>query len=291
MNPTLTRIPVFFRPEMVALGAHGFAPGAGKPAEVIADWQARALPIELRGLDPVSRDDLVLAHDPAYVDGVLGGRLVNGFGNRKPQVAASLPFTSGAMHAAAIEALRNGQVACAPVAGFHHARYREAHGFCTFNGLIVAAMALKAAGRVERVGILDLDQHWGDGTHDLIGHLGLDWISHHSAGRHAPSAPAAEPYLRRLPGIVSTFHDCDLLLYQAGADAHVDDPLGGWMTSEQLTRRDRTVFEVADMLGLPVAWNLAGGYQRDADNGIEPVLAIHRSTLACCAAVFCQEVH
>jgi len=35
-----------------------------------------------------------------------------------------------------------------------------------------------------------------------------------------------------------------------------------------------------------VAGNLAGGYQRDAQGGIEPVLAIHRRTMQVCAGVF-----
>ena len=125
-----------------------------------------------------------------------------------------------------------------------------------------------------------------DGTHDIIRRLHLSWIHHHSPGTEAPQASDAQPYLRWLPGIVSSFHDCDLLLYQAGADAHIDDPLGGWMTDEQLAERDRIVFDVAATTGLPVPWNLAGGYQRDAQGGIEPVLAIHRRTMRACAGVF-----
>lgn len=291
MTQTLTTIPVFYRPEMVALDASSSSPSAGKPAEVVADWQGLGWPVGVRSFEPVDESSLALAHDPAYVRGVLAGQRLNGFGNRKPQVAASLPFTSGSMLAAADEALRNGQVACAPVSGFHHAGHAGGGGFCTFNGLMVTALSLQRDGRVSRVGILDLDQHWGDGTHDIIKHLGLDWVSHHSPGPEAPHARDAARYLRRLPGIVSGFRDCDLLLYQAGADAHVDDPLGGWMTSEQLAERDRIVFEVAATIGIPVAWNLAGGYQKDSRGGIEPVLAIHRATLsACCKAYDVQPV-
>ena len=286
MTQTLTTIPVFYRPEMVALDASRTSPSAGKPAEVVADWQRLGLPVEVRGFEPLTEALLALAHDPAYVHGVLSGSANNGFGNRKPQVTASLPFTNGAMLAAAREALTNGQVACAPVSGFHHAGYAGGGGFCTFNGLMITALALKCEGRVSRVGILDLDQHWGDGTHDIIGRLKLDWVSHHSPGPEAPRASAATRYLQRLQGIVGGFHDCDLLLYQAGADAHVDDPLGGWMTSEQLAERDRIVFDVAATVGVPVAWNLAGGYQRGSDGGIEPVLAIHRRTMAACTRVF-----
>ena len=72
--------------------------------------------------------------------------------------------------------------------------------------------------------------------------------------------------------------DCDVVLYQAGADAHIDDPLGGWLTTEQLRRRDAIVFDGLRKLGVPVAWNLAGGYQREADGSIPVVIEIHTNT-------------
>ena len=40
-----------------------------------------------------------------------------------------------------------------------------------------------------------------------------------------------------------------------------------------------TAIIVCRAMGLPVAWNLAGGYQRDATGGIRPVLDIHDNTL------------
>lgn len=283
MPSTLTRVPVFFRPEMNAMTA-SYSPSSGKPRAVLEDWVDRDLSIEVRDFEPVRPDQLALAHDPHYVRGVLDGRIKNGFGNQDPEVAAALPYTSGAMLAAAREALRNGVVACAPVSGFHHAHWAHGGGFCTFNGLVVTAQVLQREGLVQRVGILDLDQHWGDGTEAICRDLELGWIHHHSAGRYRYEAQHAQPYLSRLPSVVSRFMDCDLLLYQAGADAHINDPLGGWMTDAQLAERDRIVFEVAGDLGLPVAWNLAGGYQRDAQGGIEPVLAIHRRTMQACMA-------
>jgi hypothetical protein len=57
------------------------------------------------------------------------------------------------------------------------------------------------------------------------------------------------------------------------------------MTNEQLAERDEIVFRTCAEVGLPVAWNLAGGYQVDAGGGIAPVLEIHRQTMkACCEA-------
>lgn len=278
------RIPVFYRPEIVAHHASRTSPSAAKPAEVVADWQQAGLPINVRSFEPADRVTLALAHDRDYVDRVLNLELANGFGNRLPQVAASLPYTTGAMLAAGHEALRNRRVACAPVSGFHHAGHAQGGGFCTFNGLMVTALALRRAGLVERVGILDLDFHWGDGTDDICRRLQLDWVQHHSPGLDAHPLRAAR-YLKRLPSIINGFRHCDVLLYQAGADAHVDDPLGGWMTDEQLALRDRIVFEGAVALGVPVAWNLAGGYRRDAAGSIAPVLAVHRRTFDACAAV------
>ena len=77
-----------------------------------------------------------------------------------------------------------------------------------------------------------------------------------------------------------------LLMYQAGADCHINDPLGGRFTDEQLRQRDRTVFELCKELGLPVAWNLAGGYQKGTDGSIEKVLRIHRATMDECFKVY-----
>lgn len=44
--------------------------------------------------------------------------------------------------------------------------------------------------------------------------------------------------------------------------------------------RDHLVFE--SFQGKPLAWTLAGGYQRDPEGGIEPELKIHRSTAIAC---------
>ena len=285
MTQSFESIPVLFRPEMVA-EASSYSPSAGKPPLVVVDWQSHALPVDLRGFDPVDESTLSLAHNAGYVRGVLACEIDNGFGNRRPDVAASLPYTSGAMLAAVREAIANRRVACAPVSGFHHAGYANAGGFCTFNGLLVTALALKRDGHAERVGILDLDQHWGNGTDDIIRRLSTRWVQHHTSGSKNLGPKDAEPYLDRLAALVSTFKDCAVLLYQAGADAHVDDPLGGWMTTEQLARRDRIVFSTAAKIGLPVAWNFAGGYQTDASGGIAPVLAIHRETMRNCISVF-----
>lgn len=277
----LQDIPVFFTPPMVA-DSQSFSPSAAKPAAVLDSWRSLNIPLSITEPPPVSRDDLARAHDPGYVDAILCGDRRNGFGNTSPAVAASLPFTSGAMLAAAREALRNGVVAVAPCSGFHHAGYAEAAGFCTFNGLMVTALALKAAGEVRRIGMLDFDEHYGNGTDDIIGRLKIDWITHHTEGKQYHRSTDAEPFLARIPSIVATMRDCDVILYQAGADPHIDDPLGGWLTTAQLFERDVRVFDAARNMGVPVAWNLAGGYQTP----LRKVLEVHDNTMRACGAAY-----
>ena len=274
-------IPVFFSPAMVA-DSESFSPSAAKPAAAVESWRRLDIPITVIEPIPVSRGDLVRAHDPAYIDGVQSLRISNGFGNRLASVAASLPFTCGAILCAAREALRNGCVAVAPCSGFHHASYRRGGGFCTFNGLMVTATALRATGEAGRIGILDYDHHYGDGTDSIISRLQADWITHRSAGRIYSSPEDAVPFLSNIEQSIEAMRDCDVILYQAGADPHVDDPLGGWLTTEHLLERDQRVFQSAHALGVPVAWNLAGGYQ----SPLRKVLDIHDDTLRACGAEY-----
>ena len=161
---------------------------------------------------------------------------------------------------AARSAVQNRSVAVAPCSGFHHAGWDYADGYCTFNGLMITALALKTERAVARVGILDFDHHYGDGTAAIIERLGLDWVVHYSAGAVYADAHQAAGFLAAIPDIGHAMAGCDVVLYQAGADPHIDDPLGGWLTTEQLRLRDRIVFETLAQMQIPVAWNLAGGY-------------------------------
>lgn len=259
------------------------SPSARKPGAAVASWQAR-FPGQFAILspDPVTVEQLCLAHDRAYVEGILSGQIANGFRNTSSEVARSLPYTTGAMLAAARDAIAGCHVAVAPCSGFHHASWKRAEGYCTFNGLIVTALVLKQEGLVDRVGILDYDQHMGNGTQALIDRLGLDWITHVSAGATYSYRSQAREFLESIPDVAQSMGECNLVLYQAGADPHIRDPLGGWLTIDQLRQRDRLVFETFSSLGVPLAWNLAGGYQEP----LQRVLDIHDNTMCECLAVY-----
>ena len=277
------QIPVFYHPSQVA-DPESFSKSPLKPRDVVAEWQDKGFPIRIVTPTPVTREQLALAHDRDHVDAILDLRKRDGFGARKADVAASFPWTSGSFLSASREALANGQVAVSPTSGFHHASYDHCHGFCTFNGLMVATVVLLGEGLVKKVGILDCDEHYGDGTVDIIKRLGLQSsVRHVTAGSGYVSE--AHAFLSALPGLVEAFADCDLLMYQAGADPHVNDPYGGYLTDLQLLERDRIVFRTTARLGIPLVWNLAGGYQ----DPLAKVIAIHANTMhACVEAYFDQ---
>jgi acetoin utilization deacetylase AcuC-like enzyme len=277
----ISAVPVFYSDEVIA-DAKSFSQGPLKPKAALKAWRKARIPLELLPIVPATVEELAAVHDRQYVENVLSGRIDNGFGNSREDVARSLPFTNGAMLCAARHAMTCG-VACAPVGGFHHACYDLGRAFCSFNGLMVAAVQLLSEGVVQRIMILDVDMHYGDGTDSILSRLGLAALVENVTFGLWFTAPAhAGQYLQRLEKEVSRFHEFDLVICQLGVDVHVDDPLGGVLTTEQIRLRDEVVFRAARESGVPIAWNLAGGYQRP----LSKVIDLHTQTMIECAKAY-----
>lgn len=204
----------------------------------------------------LSAKDFCAAHDPRYVADVFSGRRANGFGNVRTDVLEQVVAANSCFVTAAEVALERG-VAFAPVSGFHHAGYSSNFGYCTFNGLMIAAERLWCACKVRQILILDFDGHYGDGTDDIIDMLGLsDSITHLT--RHKPFEEAEQATAAALSAIGEL---PDLVMLQAGADSLLSDPFGaGYFTNEQWVERDQKIFRACKSLGVPIVWNLAGGY-------------------------------
>jgi len=272
---------VYYDTKMLAdIGRHT-SPSSMKPKQVLAAMEEIGENILVVPPITATRDDFYRAHDPEFVDGVLSGRIANGFGNRSIDVIKSLPYTSGSLLSGAIDAVKYHTISCSLTSGFHHAGYDFAGGFCTFNGLMVAALYMLEHQKCSRIAIIDCDQHYGNGTEDIIKRKGLsDKILHVSFGEYYHSPKHSEKYLTHMNSLERRFGDFapDLIIYQAGADSHINDPLGGVLTTEQMYLRDKTMFEYALKLDIPMVYNLAGGYQRDADGGISKVINIHVNT-------------
>lgn len=279
--------PIFYDPNQSVAGLATYSPSAGKPARFIelADYRGSQAGIRhpIHSFEPVTKEDLDLVHNPEYVDGVFNGTISNGFENNDPRVPPSCLWTIGSLLAASRAALADpAQPACSPTSGFHHAHYGFGGGFCTFNGLLVVAAKLLQEKPHLKIGILDCDFHYGDGTDDILKRKPelAKSIVHHTGGKHLYPEHDSDEYFQWLHLAINDINrkECDLVLYQAGADAHKDDPLGGILNTRDLTLRDRLVF---GRVRSAIAWNFAGGYQQNPSGSLvfDPVLQIHWNTL------------
>ncbi len=266
-----------------------------------ARWVAESLAsqpiagVELVGNDPLSVADVERVHDPAYVAAVRSGQPralaeSQGFG-WDPQLWPMVLASNGGVLAAAVRAMADG-VAGSLSSGLHHARRGQGAGFCTFNGLAIAALKAIDAG-ARRILIVDLDAHCGGGTHSLLGShpsiRQLD-VAVDSFDRYEPVGAntldlvgTAVDYLPTIERRLAAAKDesFDLCLYNAGMDPHQDCPVGGLagIDGALLQRREEIVFDWCRRRRLPVAFVLAGGYIGDRLD--QPgLVALHRLTLA-----------
>lgn len=273
-------------------------------------WLARSLVdrpipgISLVAPTPATRADLALAHGDEYVDAVLTGTptdLANssGVGAWDEGLARSILWSTGGVIDAVSHVITHGGAACSLSSGLHHARRDSGRGFCTVNGLAVAARRAILAGAA-RVLVVDLDAHGGGGTARIISgqpeieqiDVSVDSFDHYCSQPNATFFPAwnvrsGDEYLFTVEtalGVVADPGSIDVVLYNAGVDVH--GQAGGIkvIDTDTVRRRDRMVFEWAKGYGVPVAWVLAGGYNTGID--MDGLVDLHRIAFEEAAAVF-----
>ncbi|MCK5786810.1 MAG: hypothetical protein KAH54_09680 [Candidatus Sabulitectum sp.] len=211
------------------------SPSASKPEKVISDWEEHGIPMEIIPSSRLTLKGTSRVHDPEFVMDVMDGDMDNGFGNRSMEVAESLRYTNGSMRKAAELAFLHKESVCAPVSGFHHAGWSSAEGFCTFNGLMIAAEYIQRVLR-RRTTILDCDYHYGNGTDGILTRRNLAFqtlkismafpILHATAGKHFGADPSRSgEFFDWLQNQLMSFEEArtKLVIYQAGADPHIND--------------------------------------------------------------------
>jgi acetoin utilization deacetylase AcuC-like enzyme len=186
----------------------------------------------------LSATELERVHAPEYVQAVRTGEpraLAESQGFAwDPQLWTMVCASNGGVVSAARAALRSGR-AGALASGLHHARRSHGAGFCTFNGLALAALAALDLG-AKRVLVLDLDAHCGGGTDELLGrHPGVRIvdIAVNEFDRYEPGpgnrlelVERASDYLPTLKARLDALENesFGLVLYNAGMDPHQDCP-------------------------------------------------------------------
>lgn len=192
-----------------------------------------------------------------------------------PQLAAAAG-TKAAMLAAA-----DGAWCVNLSGGFHHARPDLAHGFCLLNDVALGVAALRARGVSRRIAIIDLDAHQGDGNAAAFADdADVATLSVHEEALFpkpkltstidvgVPSHLDDDAYLAYVDAALNVLarqFAPELVVYIAGVDPHVRDPLSSLRVSASgLVRRDERVARFAKEHGAGFVMLPAGGYTQES---------------------------
>lgn len=214
------------------------------------------------------------------------------------EMARAFCLAAGGTTLAARWALRE-QAAFNVGGGFHHAFANHGEGFCAIHDVAVAIRKLQQERLIERVLVVDVDVHQGNGTAAIFsGDDTVFTLSIHQFHNYPQFKPPSnidinledgvgdEEYLHQLDQAVEkalSRFDPQLLMYVAGADPYKEDQLGGLaLTIDGLMERDKLVFGIAKHAKIPVCVTLAGGYARR----IEDTVTIQSNTAKCLAQMF-----
>ena len=245
---------------------------------------------------------LELVHERDYVQAFLCGTLGEvamrriGFPWSQGLVTRALASV-GATLAATREALATGWGGTL-AGGTHHAFAGEGSGFCVFNDIAVAARWAQANADVERIAVIDLDVHQGDGTaHIFRDDASVLTLSLHckanfplrkqqsSIDVELEGGVCDEEYLKILASTLPRVWDFDphMVFYQSGVDGLASDRLGRLkLTHAGLRERDRIVMRGVRGLGAPFVITTGGGYSEP----IELTAEAHANTFRMALEVF-----
>lgn len=263
---------VFYHPDCNASEA---SQDSTRKHQLIAERVQKLKGVEIECPPEVTLGHLKNFHAPKYLEAIKTGEepLAS-----SPDIAwdkhtcARALASVAAIKAAAKQALRD-PVAGAICSGFHHACYDFGGGYCTFNGLLAAACAVQP--HCQRVLILDLDFHYGNGTADILSKVNLPGITNmtifgqrygeldHSRQTDAYRYTSPEEYEHMFMSACATIkcHAWDMVIYQAGMDPC--ELSAGGMTGIKpnlLVERDWEVFNACKEADVPIAFCMAGGY-------------------------------
>lgn len=206
--------------------------------------------------------------------------------------------------------IANGTVQCALYAlqfgiamniagGTHHAFTYKGEGFCLLNDIAIASRYLLSEKLVNRILVVDLDVHQGNGTAQIFqDDHNVFTFSMHGAHNYPlikersdldiglPDHTADNFYLSVLDANLKNLIDQvqpDFIFYQSGVDILDTDKLGRLRVSrEGCKQRDRLVLNVAKENKIPIAVSIGGGYSPD----FRDIIEAHANTFRLAQEIF-----
>lgn len=236
-------------------------------------------------------EELIVAHDPSYVDKFLNQKLTEkemrriGLTPWTPQIIPRTLLLMGGAIAALDHVMEKGGIAGNMAGGTHHAHYDFGSGYCIFNDLAVCSLLALRKYQLTRVAVIDFDVHQGDGTATILQNVDeVLTISVHCK-QNFPFRKSESDYDLELPAnagdeeilamvakaldITKKF-DPDLILYQAGVDGLATDALGKLNISRQgMSKRNEMVFDLSIQHLIPTVVFMGGGYSDPIDHTID----------------------
>ena len=229
-----------------------------------------------------SRNELILAHDPYYVDNFLNQDLTEkeirriGLTHWTPQIIPRTLLLMGGAIAALDHVMESGGIAGNMAGGTHHAHYDFGSGYCIFNDLAVCSLLALSKYQLTKVAVIDFDVHQGDGTATILQnvdevltisvHCKQNFPFRKSESDHDLELPANAgdeeilAMVARALDITKQF-DPELILFQAGVDGLATDALGKLNISRQaMSKRNEMVFDLAVQQLIPTVVFMGGGY-------------------------------
>ena len=244
---------------------------------------------------PCSVETLSKAHSLDYINHIKDKTLSKegvkkiGFPLVDSVVKRSFIATGGTVLASKL-AIKSG-IACNTAGGSHHANYDGGAGYCVFNDVAVAAKFLLERGLANKILIVDLDVHQGNGNADIFkddNHVFT--FSMHSKTNY-PAKKSISDYDVELKDniedreYIETLKKClnelnqnffDFVFYIAGVDIH--DRLGKLKISDDgIKTRDQIVIENYFSQRIPLCGVLGGGYNKDFDKLVELHSYLHQT--------------
>jgi len=170
----------------------------------------------------------------------------------------------------------------------HHAEKEKAMGFCIFNNVAVGANYLIEKYKYNKIAIIDFDVHHGNGTQDIFyDNEKVLFISTHQYPYYPGSGSekekgnfnnvlnipleagtSSEKYLNAYENVLNKVREFkpEFLLFSAGFDAHIDDPLGQLqLSSEDFYKITKRTLEISKpFCNGNVVSILEGGYDLKA---------------------------
>lgn len=281
--------------------AAGHPEGAGRLRAIMGHLEESGTLAAMSQVDPrdATEDDLLLVHSPSLIERVRQTQQkdidwldLDTYAVQRSYAAALR--SAGGVLAGTDAVVREGlsSVFCLVRPPGHHATPDRAMGFCLFNNVAIAAAHAIERLKLERVAIVDIDVHHGNGTQDAFYEdPRVLYVSTHQhpfypgtgawqetgdGDAHGttvniplPRGCGDEEYLRAYRSVcapvIERFRP-QLILVSAGFDAHHADPLAQEMLSV------RGYYDIATLLkqlsdelcGGKIVYALEGGYDHTA---------------------------